>query len=90
VALAPGAELRIKVRVKEGQSPPRYSVWLQKLDEPTYTRYTDAAGETIRVRGLGAGRFSVHAMAYNGASPGLDEEIEFDGVTEVVRTIDAR
>ena len=69
---------------------PRFSVWVQKLDEPTYTRHTDAAGETIAVRGIGAGRFRVSAVAYNGAAPGIQEEIEFDGLTKVVRTIDAR
>jgi hypothetical protein len=90
VDLSPGATFEIRVTTKEGQSPPRYAVWLQKLDEPTYTRHTDSAGETITVAGIGAGRFRVGATAYNGASPGIQEEIEFDGHTSVVRTIDAR
>ncbi|MDJ0976354.1 MAG: carboxypeptidase-like regulatory domain-containing protein [Planctomycetota bacterium] len=90
VALEDGATLRIDVKVKDGQSPPRLSVWLTKLDAPVYTRNLDQAGETLRLQGIGAGRFRLNVSAYSGAAPGINEELEFDGTTEVVREIDAR
>jgi hypothetical protein len=90
VALSSGASLELQVSVKDGQSPPRFSVWAESLDEPTYVRNVDAAGSKITLEGLGAGRFRVHATPYNHAVRGLQEEIVFDGRSKVVRVIDAR
>jgi len=90
VDLPAGATFELRVDVKEGQSPPRYAVWLTKMDEPTYQRSTDTYGNTIPVRGIGAGRFRVSATPYGGTTSGIQEEIEFDGKTTVVRVLDAR
>lgn len=90
VTLKKGSVFRVNVRVKEGQSPPRLFVAVRKLDDPTYIRSMHRSAETITVQGIGAGRFKVSAHAFGGGLPPLDEEMEFDGTTEVVRTIDAR
>lgn len=90
VAVAPGASLELRVTVKDGQSPPRYAVRATRLDEPAYTRSTDAAGARIVLGGLGAGRFHITAFGYDGAAPPLNELIEFDGRTTVVRDLVVR
>lgn len=89
VALSDGSSRQLGVSVTEGQPPPRFSVWAERLDEPAHTRSTDAAGTTITPRGLGAGRFRVTTSAHVGAAPAIHEEITCDGPSKVVRRIAA-
>lgn len=90
VALPSGASLELHIAVKDGQSPSRYAVWATRVDEPAYSRSTDVPSSRIVLDGLGAGRFRITAHAYDGAGPALNEEIEFDGRSTVVRELHAR
>ena len=84
-----GSRLLIHVKVKEGQSPSRMHLWATPVDQPAYTRGTDATGETVILSGLGKGRFRVSGGFYAGTG-GIQEEIEFDGKNDIERTIDLR
>ncbi len=85
-----GSTFVLRIRVKEGSSPPRHSVWVHFEGEPAYSRSMDVSSEEIRVIGIGSGRFRVTAVSYGVGGRSLDEVIEFDGANTVERTIDLR
>ena len=87
--LPAGSALVLRILVKAGQSPPRMHLSANRVGEPSYSRHTDATGETIRLTGLDAGTFHVRGAFYAGTG-GIDERITFDGTTDVERTIDLR
>lgn len=88
--LSEGSRFVMEVKVKEGQSPPRFALWLQAEDDPTYQRSADFAAAEGKVTGLARGRYRMTAHAYGGARTLPSEVIEFDGTTEVRRTLDLR
>ena len=89
VATTPGSRFRLTVKVKEGQSPPRMSLFVTAENKPTYSRRTDGAG-TLVVEGIGKGRFRVDGNSYGGSAARINEVIEFDGENDVEREIDLR
>ena len=89
LALSKGSSFRLIYKVKDGQSPPRISVWVQSMTEPKYSRSSRASGTEMLVTGIGPGRHLVRGMSMGGGG-GINEEIAFDGESLVERTIDLR
>ncbi|MCA9315010.1 MAG: carboxypeptidase regulatory-like domain-containing protein [Planctomycetes bacterium] len=83
-----GATLELHVHVAEGQSPPRFSLWARRLDDPSYSRRLDGSATVLRLRGLGAGRFELTGMAYGGSVAPIKQTIEVDGTNTVVVEVD--
>ncbi len=89
LTLSRGSSFRLNYKVKDGQSPPRITVWVQSATEPKYSRNSRATGTEMLVTGIGSGRHLVRGMSLGGGG-GINEEIEFDGESLIERTIDLR
>jgi len=93
-----GSTLRVRVLVKEPFAVPSMHVWANRLGDPGCSRGLNSFdGESVLpVTGIGPGRYRVTSgintgvLGAGGPALLLDEEIEFDGVTDVERTIDLR
>ncbi len=93
-----GATVRFRLKVKEGQDPPRIYANAHAKTGFTYTRHVNSRGEAeVLLKGLGAGTFDLHAMPMRGfgtsgvaAKGSLDKTIECDGHTEIVIDLDVR
>jgi hypothetical protein len=98
IPMEAGSTLRVRVFVKEPFAVPSMNVWARRLGEPDYSRSvnTHDGDAVLVVTGIGAGRYSVTSNLNTGTfGPGgpkslLNEEIVFDGATDVERTIDLR
>ena len=81
-----GSSIRVKLKIKEGQSAPRIALFASSLEEPRYTRYLNSWGqEEIVLRGLGRGRFSLlgHGMMGIPDDALIRREVELDGMTDL-------
>ncbi len=95
-----GSSIRLKVKVKEGVTAPRLSIWARTEGPPGYVRQvTSRGGETeLVLTGLGPGRFQVGAApvmaAFTTTTAGpaqkLDATVEADGANETVLELDLR
>ncbi len=84
LSFSTGSSLRVKVRVEEGQSPPRIYVSATSLGEPKYWRDINSNGEAeVVLSGLSAGRYSVNVSLISGGPRSAPREIEVDGLNEV-------
>jgi hypothetical protein len=87
-SLSEGSSFVLEVKVKEGQSPPRYSLQLCSEESVPYVR--NALPHARRVTGLARGRYRLVVHSSGGARTLPSEIIEFDGASEVRRTLDLR
>jgi hypothetical protein len=86
-----GSRFVLDVQVREGQDSPRYAIWLTSEEDPGYVRSGELfAGKQGIVTGLARGRYMVHVTPYAGTRTLPPEVIEFDGTSDVRRTIDLR
>lgn len=85
-----GATLELRVHVAEGQSPPRFSLWARRLDDPSYSRRLDGSATVLSLTGLGAGQFELTGLAYGGSVEPIKQTIEVDGTNTVVLEVDAK
>ena len=93
-----GASLIIRVKVKEGQDPPRIYASAWCTEGVSHTRYINSRGEAeVRIPGLSAGTYKLNARSMagfgsSGVSGGgvLDETVTCDGTTDIVRELDLR
>jgi hypothetical protein len=84
LAFSAGSSLRVRIRVEEGQSPPRIYAIATSLGEPKYWRDVNSGGEAeVVLPGLSAGRYSVNVSTISALSRAAPREIEVDGVNDV-------
>ncbi len=96
IALPAGATVRIKLKLKDGEDAPRILASAHCKGPISYSRYINSRGEAeVLLKGLGAGTFELRAgpmrgMGDRGGGKAIQETIESDGRTEIVRELDLR
>lgn len=98
IALPEGATVRIRLKVKEGEAPPRIVADARFLEVPAYGRVVNSSGERdVLLRGLGVGAFTLRATPHHalvngghGGSQSIERALESDGRSEIVVEMDLR
>lgn len=87
-----GSSLRLRLSVKQGEVAPRIYVHARRTQAPTLDRQLNSDGEAeVVLSGLEAGSYAVtHDAIMNATRRPAERQIEFDGVSDVVITIDPR
>lgn len=86
-----GSALRVRVRVPEGQDPPRLYVSARSEGGPEHLRDLNSRGEAeVVLAGLAAGRYAVTYGEIMGARSTRREVLEFDGRTDRLLELDLR
>ncbi len=91
VPVARGSRLRVRIRVPDGEGPPRIVVAAWSIDDPGNVRHGNPGHmPVVTLGGLGAGRWRVRAYVMQAKRFGFEREIEVDGQTDVELEFDLR
>jgi hypothetical protein len=86
-----GSTLRVHLKVKEGQAAPRIYVSAKRAAEPALFRDHNSNGELdVLLSGLEAGKYTVTLSSIMANTRGSEQQIEFDGKSDVDIDMDLR